>query len=231
VKRVGALLLVVAAAGGAGAVASASQSPEAVRASIFDAARSRHSVHYVSTSVGPAQTKMVADAGADRGIQRIAYTKSGKTGQVTVIVVGTMAYVRGDAFTLHNYMKFTKSQSTRYAGRWISIPPPLNSAVAAAVTFSSFLKELATSKARATRVLAAKIGGQPLIGVRSVGRDHGFRVVTSLYAVRGPLRLPVREKEVVPAKGWQSVATMMRWNERVRVRRPAHAVPISTVVG
>src|SRR5215470_4901373 len=99
--------------------AFASQSPKALRAAILDAARSRHSVHYVLTSVGPAQTRMVADVGADRGVQRIAFTKAGKTGQVTVIVVNRTAYVRGDAFTLHNYMEFTKQQSTRYAGRWI----------------------------------------------------------------------------------------------------------------
>jgi hypothetical protein len=228
VRRVGILLLlVVAAACGTSLAAFASQSPKALRASIFAAAGTRHSVHYVTVSVGPVRTRMVADVAADRGIQRIAFTKSGRTGHVTVIVVGKIAYVRGDAFALHNYMEFTKAQSSRYAGRWISIPPPRNEAVAAAVTFSSFLHELQSPKLRAVRVLTGKIGGQKVVGVRSTGKERGLRFVSSLFALRGSQPLPVREKDVVPTKGYASLVTMTRWNEPVRVHAPAHATPVS----
>lgn len=202
-----------------------------MQTAILDAARSRHSVHYVMKTLGLARLKMVADVSADRGIQRIVFTRSGTTGHVTVIVVNRVAYVRGDAFTLHNYMRFTKAQSAGYAGRWISIPPSLNSSVAAAVTFPSFLEELQTPKTRAVSVLAGMIGGQKVVGVRSVGKEHGFRVVNSLYAVGGQRPLPVQQRQDVPAKGWWSVATMTHWNEPVRVQKPGHAVPISKVVG
>lgn len=170
---------------------------------------------------------MVADVAADRGIQRIAFTKSDRTGHVTVIVVGKIAYVRGDAFALHNYMEFTKAKSSRYAGRWISIPPPQNEAVAAAVTFSSFLHELQSPKLRAVRVLTGKIDGQKVVGVGSTGKERGLRFVSSLFALRGSQPLPVREKDVVPTKGYSSLVTMTRWNEPVRVHAPAHATPVS----
>lgn len=225
-KRVGILLLVLAAAAVAGAAAFASQSPKAVRASIFAAARTRHSVHYVSVSIGKARTNMEADVGADRGIQRIAFTKSGRTGHVTVIVVGKTAYVRGDAFTLHNYMEFTKAQASRYAGRWISIQPPQNAAVVQAVTFPSFLHELQSPKLRAVRVLMGKIVGQKVIGVRSTGKVHGLQFESTLFAMRGPLRLPLQEEDVVPKKGFRTFVMMTRWNEHVHVSAPAHPTPV-----
>jgi len=226
VKRVGILLLVVAAAGAAGAAALASQSPKAVRASILAAAGTRHSVHYVAVSIGKARTNMDADVGADRGIQRITFTKSGRTGHVTVIVVGKTAYVRGDAFTLHNYMEFTKAQSARYAKHWVSIPSPQNAAVVQAVTFPSFLKQLRTPKLRAVRVLRGKIAGEKVVGVRSTGKVHGVRFVSTLLAQQGPLRLPVQEEDAAAAKAFRSFVMMTRWNEHVAVHAPAHAVPV-----
>ena len=211
------------------AVALAGQSPKALRASILAAARAQHSVHYVSTSVGPVRTRIVGDAAADQGIQHITFTKSGKTGHVTVVLVKRTAYIRGDAFTLHNYMELPAPGSARYAGRWISVAHA-NRAYAditAAVTLSSFVQELDLG-GKTVRV-SGTFGGRNVVGVRMTRSELGLQEVATLFARPGRLPLPVAEKDVVVGQGWTQ-ATMTRWNERVRVRAPAHAVPIAVVV-
>jgi hypothetical protein len=90
--RVAALIFVLVAAAVAAAVAFAAQSPKALRAEIFAAARKQHSVHYVD--VGAAQglkQTMVGDVAATRGIQRISFTLQGKKGEFTVLVISRTA--------------------------------------------------------------------------------------------------------------------------------------------
>jgi hypothetical protein len=223
VRRIGILLLIVAAASGATLGASAALSPKELRASMLAAAQAQHSVHYVATSVGQARIRIVGDAGSDRGIQRISFTRFGRTGHVTVVVVRRTAYVRGDPFTLHTYMLFSAAQSSRYAGHWVSIPPSLNSAVAADVTFSSFVKSLSI-KGQYSRV-SGVVGGHRVQGVRTTGIEHGLRVIDFLFARVGSLPLPVEEQDLLPTKGYSSITTMSRWNERVDVHAPAHSIP------
>ena len=93
--------LVVAVAAGAAAVAFAAQSPKALRASIFAAARKQHAVHYVESGAaqGLHQT-MVGDVAGARGSQRITFTIQGRTGSFTVLVVHRTAYLRGTSFAL-----------------------------------------------------------------------------------------------------------------------------------
>ena len=51
------------------------------------AARSQHSVHYVSVSSAPGhKIRIVSDVGASDGVQRIAVTDHDQTGTATVIV-------------------------------------------------------------------------------------------------------------------------------------------------
>lgn len=221
----GAFLLVLAAAAGAAVQAGAAQSPKALRAAILAAARTKRSVHYTTTGGrGNVRERMVADVAAGRGIQRIAFTKAGRTGHVTVEVVNRNAYIRGDAFTLHDYMGFADAQAARYAGRWIALSHTSRgyATVAAAVTFSSFLAEL-QPKGKAVRIVSGTAGGKKVVGVRSSTDQHGVRLVTTLFARPGAVPLPAEEKEVVPGKNASSVAAMSRWNEPVHVTAPAHA--------
>jgi hypothetical protein len=106
------------------AASLAAGSPSSLLAAILAAARAQRTVHYVSIArLATIRVVQVADVGATDGIQRIKYTKAGRTGGVTVIVSAHRAYVRGDAFVLVNYMGFKALASARYANRWVSIPP------------------------------------------------------------------------------------------------------------
>ena len=230
--RVGVLVLVAAAVAVTAAVALAAESPKQLRAAMLKAASARHSVHYVSTSSAPGHSvRIVADVGRGRGIQRITVTSHGNSGPATVLVVGRSAYIRGDAFTLHNFFPLTQAQAVRYAGKWISIPATSGaySAVAADATFASFLADLLPSEHLA--LVRATIAGRKSLGVRGTVAQGGLELVETVYAPAGGTPLPFEEKAAPAGHPGTSLAHMSRWNEPVRVAAPAHAVPLSTVVG
>jgi len=162
---------------------------------MLKAAAAQQSVHYVSTSSVPGHAiRMVSDVGPSRGIQRITVTSHGRSGPATVLVVGHTAYIRGNAFTLHNYFPFTQAQAASYAGKWISIPSTSGaySAVAADATFASFLADLLPSTHLS--VVRATIAGRKSLGVRGSVRQAGVTLVETVYAPARGTPLPSVEK-------------------------------------
>jgi hypothetical protein len=231
VGRVGALVLVVAAGAVAAAVAQAARSPQQWRAAMLDAASSRHSVHYVSSTSQPGWSiRFVSDVGRGRGIQRITFTRGGRSGPATVLVVPHTAYIRGSAFTLRNYFALSPAQASRYGGKWISVPSSAKSytPVAADATLESFLAHLLPRKHLA--VVRATIAGRKSVGVRGAVRQAGLQVVETVYAPAGGEPLPFEERATPVGHPGLNLARMSRWNEPVHVAAPAHAVPISTVL-
>jgi hypothetical protein len=232
VGRVGAFLVVTVLAAVAAAVAFAARSPQQWRTAMLHAAAARHSVHYVSSSAtSKAAIRLVSDVAKGRGIQRITVTKNGQRGLATVLVVGGSAYIRGNAFTLHDYFPFTQAQAARYAGKWISIPSSSGAyaAVAADATFASFLDDLLPSKH--LTLVRATISGTESVGVRGPVRQGGVKLVETVYAPASGTPLPFEEKAVVAGHPGVSQTRISKWNESVRLHAPAQSVPISTVVG
>ena len=208
---------------------SASGSPAQLLASILAAARAEHSVHYVSSaSLGAFHVSQVGDAGTTRGTQRFTLRNAGKTGHMTVSFVAGSAYVRGDAFTMVEYLGFKAGAAAAYAGRWILVPRSdgAYSTIAAGVTFSSAIGELELS-APLTRVPDTTIGGRRVIGLRGKSSSTAGSIAATLYARASGSPLPVRE--VATAGKTRAVVTFSRWSEPVRVAVPASAVPISKV--
>lgn len=231
--RVGVLALVVAAAVVAAVAAlAASQSPKQLRAAMLAAAGSKHSVHYVSSGTSAGHTiRMVADVGRGRGIQRITFTSNGKSGPATVLVVRRLAYIRGNDFTMRSFFGFTPAQTARYAGKWISIPATSSaySGLAADATFASFLSDLLPRRHLA--VVRATVAGKKSVGLRGTVLQGGEKLVETVYAPAHGTPLPFESKAVAPGHPGTSVTRMSRWNEAVQLAAPAHAVPISMVLG
>ena len=199
---------------------------------MLHAAAAKHSVHYVSSSSTPgAAISIVSDVGKGQGVQQITVTKHGRSGPATVRVTGGSAYIRGNAFTLHDYFPFTKAQAARYAGKWISIPSTSGaySAVAADATFESFLGDLLPSKH--LTLVRATIAGTKSVGIRGSVQQAGVTLVETVYAPVGGTPLPFEEKAAVLGHPGRSRTRMSKWNEPVKVQAPARSVPISTVVG
>jgi hypothetical protein len=201
-------------------------SPATVAASIIAAAQQQRSLHYVShASGGGSSVTQVSDVAADRGIQRITYTENGQTGHVTVVVVRSAVYIRGDEFALRTYMSLPAEEARSYAGAWVRVPPSnrLYRAAAADVTLPSFVSDL-----RLTGPFAAApqtlVGGVHAAGVS--GRD--FSAPATLYYVPGSRPLPV--EEVVRAQGGSSTVVISGWNENVDVTAPRTSRALGPVV-
>jgi hypothetical protein len=228
VGRIGAFLLVVACTGAAGGSAAAAASPKSLRAAILDATSAKHSVHYVVVDTGrDFRTTMVSDAARNRGIQRITVIRSGRTGHVTVLVSRSTVYIRGDAFALHTYMAFPKSQASRYAQRWLSIPhtSPVYASVAADVTFGSFVSHLLPE--HQLSIVHSTVAGKNVIGVHGTVREQGISVTEAVFAPTHGTRLPVEATAVVHGPhGGTGRTTMSGWNELVRIHVPAHAIKL-----
>ncbi len=206
----------------------ASVSPRALLASILAAARAERSVHYLSTSsFGDVGVTQVCDVGLTRGLQRIIYRKGGSIGRVTVLVAAQTAYIRGDAFTLVNYMGFKAAPSAKYAGVWVRIPHTDRdySTVAAGVTLSSTMAELKPT-GPLSRVPDTRIGGQRVVGVRATASTARGAVVVTLYARAAGSPLPVKEV-VRRADNARFTVTLSNWSEPIRLVIPSKAVPIS----
>jgi hypothetical protein len=201
-------------------------SPAELLASILAAGRAQHSVHYLSVAgVDGSRIVQVADVGATSGIQRITFSRGGRTGHVVVIVSSSRAF-RGDAFVLATYMGLHADAATKYANTWILIPQTdrLYGTVAADVTLASTISTLGQpGKPRAAP--SRTIHGQRVVGVQWRTVVAGKPVVTALYARAVGTRLPVEERAV---RGADSVSvSFSRWNEPLRVQAPSSAVPIS----
>jgi hypothetical protein len=229
--RIAALVVVFAASVAvAAAVALAAQSPKSLRDSIFAAARKQHSLHYLESGAaqGLRQT-MVADVGPTSGIQKVSFKLQGKKGQFTVIVANHLAYLRGNTYALHGYLGFTVAQAATYNGRWISIPAgnARYSDLAASVTLPSFLRDIHPSAPLA--FVTTRLGGRKVTGVEGKNREPGVRFVEAVFP-DAKLR-PLAVSDFDASKGFGDALKISRWNEPVRVKAPAQAVPISTVVG
>jgi len=188
-------------------------------------ARAQSSVHYVSGQVsGGTSVTIDGDAARDRGIQRITYRKGGRVGHLTVLVVANTAYVRGDAFILTSYMRIPLSESSAWAGKWLSLAhsAPDFAAVAAAVRLVSTLAEL-TMPPPFHSVGTSTRQGHRVVGIASHFQRSGHEITETLY-IDLARSLPV---QLVGRSGTTTITgTFSRWNEPVSVSAPTSAIAI-----
>jgi hypothetical protein len=215
----------------AAAALTASPTPQAFRTAVHAAANAQRSVHYASvTNTAQGGLSIIGDAGRTQGIQRITFRKSARAGHVTVIVSARRAYIRGDAFTLTNFMGFKPRAAAKYANTWIVIAPGSGAytAVAAAVTLASNVSEIGPH-GTLSPVRTTTLSGLRVHAVRGTGTVQGKRIVDVLYARATGAPLPVAEITTQGAN--LSRTTFGPWNAPVHVSVPAHAVPIAKVLG
>ena len=210
--------------------AAAADSPSKALASILAAARTQASVHYTSTTdFGAEQLSFVGDAGLQDGSQFITFHKSGKTGHVTVIVSGNTAYIRGDAFTLVNYLGFKAAPAADYAGRWVRFPHTDKGypTLAAGVTLPSVVAEL-TVGGQLSSVPTTQIAAQQVFGVRGTDSpSSGGTTVNTVYARAAGPPLPVQETATHDKINLSVIFS--KWNETIAITAPRASVAIAVV--
>ncbi len=221
-------VMAAAVATAAGVLAAHSQSPKALLAAMQHAARSRHSVHYVSAdSESTYKARAIFDVGPKKGIERVTVTEYGRTGPAEVRVTGNVAYLKGTVFTLDVFFGFSPAQAKKYAGVWISIPRanPAFKVIAGGVTFESFTADLFP-----VAPLYPVKSGQ-VIGVRGAGPGSGSQETKTVLAPNHGEPLPAKAITGFVDRQGTDTWSMSHWNEAFGVSAPAHAVPISKVTG
>jgi hypothetical protein len=223
---VAALLVALCVAGGAAAAVS----PESLVDSAISAMRAQQSYHYVDRGVplsGAVRVTMVGDATHTTGIQRITYSKGSRRGHVTVVVVANTAYIRGDAFTLKNYMLFSASQAASYSGKWLKLAHTasgfptvaadvrLDRSALGALKMPSSVRSLGRSVAR----------GQQVTGLRATIHHAGLTGIETLYVRATGALLPVEQTLTVDRKLVSDVV-YSGWGERVNISVPAAALSL-----
>lgn len=229
-RRIAIVVLVSAGLATTAAVALASTSPKALRASIVAAVRAQRSVHWSATEViGPVAITTGTDAARTGGVQHVTLAVGTLRAHARIIVTGGVAYVRGDALGLQMNLGVTAAQGKKYAGRWISIPKFDSSytETAAGDTMGSIVHELAV-RGRLS-LLHGKLRGMRVIGVRGISGSGTKQTVEVVFTRAHGKRLPIEEDTLAPGKHAIGHTAFSKWNETVKVQAPASSTPIAAV--
>ncbi|MGH9071322.1 MAG: hypothetical protein ACRDX8_09225 [Acidimicrobiales bacterium] len=191
-------------------------------------AEARTSVHIKSAGTQGSLTEVqVDDALPDSGRQLITEGSS----KAEVLLVGGVAYIKGNQDALLNYFEFPPTDGPALANRWISIPPSNSdySTVSSQVDFTQFLS---TFKLRGplVKIGSSTVDGQRVVGIRGTAPAAlGLPAKTSatLYvALSGPA-LPV--SATYSSSSEQVADTLSNWDEKLALTKPVSALPISSV--
>jgi hypothetical protein len=236
-------------AGFSGETASASQTPAQVNAAVYHAATTSGSFHYLhvnssQTDGTDIKVKEIGDVGRNEGIQ---YT-TGTLGQSEIIVLGSMAYMKGDVSALQYQLGLPQREATTYANRWISLTAADSeySNVIDLVTLRSFWNNpkvnafLSVSEVpRSTTT--GRFDGQDALSI-DYSIDESFKSTHSTFVGSSRLftsakspHLPIASISSTTGKleGDKDVqkdsGTFTKWGESVNVVAPTGALPFSSL--
>ena len=216
------------AAASPAATAASPGSATAVVAASLAALKAGRTVHItIRTVLSNGSITYSDDATADSGRQYITLSTGGK---VTVLYVGGVGYVEGNAQGLAGFMAVPVSQAQSLAGQWIAVHPGQElgessyADIVAGITLSSVASEIALN-APLSLTAPASVAGQRAIGVQgrapaSQQLPASARVTLDVAAAGSR---PLRET-VVASGGLTSTTTFSDWGESVQLSPPQHPI-------
>jgi hypothetical protein len=187
------------------------------------------SVHYASSSTQSAKTLLESgDAGPASGNQTVLMGQ----GTISIVVIGGISYVKGNAGGLQSLVGLDASQAAEAANHWIefSTTNAAFSQVVAGVRSKDIAHQLAL-KGPLTLGHGRTVGGvavDTIKGTQKLGKST-LHVVLYVRAHGAPV--PV-EEDSVDSKGHTTTAehvTYSMWGEQVRPKAPQAAVSIGPV--
>lgn len=216
------------AAASPAATAPSAGSATAVVAASLAALKAGRAVHIaISTTLANGSVTYSDDATADGGRQYITLSTGG---HVTVLYVGGVGYVQGNAQGLVGFMDVPSAQAQSLAGQWIAVHPGQElggssyADIVAGITLSSVASEIALAAPLALTA-PATVAGQRALAVQgrvpASQQPPASARVTLDVAADGSR--PLRET-VVASGGYKSTTTFSDWGESVPLSPPPHPV-------
>jgi len=194
-------------------------------------------VHFASTALqNGVHLTVVGDTGTTSGAQTLVVKNGSSTEHMNALVVGSTGYVNGNAAALHHVIGLTSSQSSKYAGKWLSFPASNSSLgeLVSGLLDSQVATELQMS-GPFTYDKATTVQSQHVLAVRgSVATENGDKVPVLLYVPATGAPLPVEEVTNPGSGGGKSsihgTVTFSKWGESVSQKAPAHSVSLLKIV-
>ena len=222
----GAVMVAPAVAGAAARVSTAD--PGALYRDALGTTRS-WSVHYASSAAQSGSTLVITgDAGPASGTQTVRLG----SGSISILVIGGISYVKGNATGLEQLVGFSASEAAPVAGQWIDFPTDSStfSSVVVGVRSADVTKELAL-KGPLIRGRSRTISGVAVDAVEGTQTLGKKTVHVVLYVRATGAHVPV-EEDTVDARGRPTTAEHVvysGWGEAVRPLAPQATVTLGPV--
>ena len=191
-------------------------------------AKAKSWVHVVVDTTAPGHVALFSqDSGPTSGHQVVTVDGA----HAEVVLIGGLAYIRGDANAVPNFFGLPASQAARLANRWISLRPSDSgyADAAAGVTLDSVLQESAVTGTLTTGA-ATVVGGVPVTPISGTITDPSSSQTGTgtLLVTTGRNPLPVQVIETA-SDGTKSTVTFGPWGVSVPLAAPTAAIPMSSI--
>jgi hypothetical protein len=169
-----------------------------------------------------------ANSGIADGLRTETVSDGATAGQVSTILDGAVAYVRGNYLGLRSLMNFTAAGATKEAGHWFFVKRSepaqmlVYDTVASGLTVSSMVSELPMSGAL-TLVPLSVVNGLSAYGIKGEKSDD-TSLKEELYVRATGTHLPVEMTDT--DKGVVVRLAFGAWGRPPSVSAPAKAVPL-----
>lgn len=223
-----AMTAAIATAIPAGATSDADTSASALYADALAATHS-WSVHYDSAST---QSKVTLTETGDAGPASASQTVVMGEGSISILVIGDLSFVKGNASGLENLAGLSSTQASEAADQWIAFSTnnAAFSPVVQGVRSTDLAKELAL-KAPLSLGHARTLDGvtvDAIDGTQTFGKKSQHVV---LYVRAKGTHVPV-EEDSVNAKGQPTDSehiTYSKWGEQVRPEAPTASISVGSI--
>jgi hypothetical protein len=235
---------------GTTAAAATSESPSQLVATVYATALAAGSFHYIDQQTLGINGTLVqqtesGDVGRGEGVQFV----DGRLGNSEAIVIGSVAYLRGNAAALQVDLLYPLRRAKTYANRWISFTPkdgPFQLIVRLVLGTTSWAKptdapldslpEHPNSISRQSTV-----DGRSVESVLStiddvvISTDSSFVGHAQVFFAANSPKLPYRltddttGTEAGSPFSQQDSATFSKWKEHVEITSPTKALPYSSL--
>jgi hypothetical protein len=228
------LVFLLAACGGGGTStgALADKTPKQVLTGALAAATQSGSVHFRLLGRESGKTESIeGDASATDGREVI----TAGTLTIQAEVVGTGAYVEGNAGGLEDQMGLSATTAATYAGKWISIASTdaPYAAITKAVRLAGTLSDLKPT-GKLTLTAATTRASQTVVGVKGglpPGAVKGTKGSAVLYVSTAHPTVPIvfDVEQVASGTKESDIGTFSNWGKPLHLAAPTTTVPFASI--
>jgi hypothetical protein len=192
------------------------------------------SVHYASDGIiSNVPILESGDAGPASGTQEVLVGKGAHTDNASLIVIGDLTYLRGNAVALQDLAGLSAAAAATDVGRWVqfSTSNPEFSQVVAGVRSHDVATEIAMqgpySLGKSRTIDGIRVDA--ILGTQAL---QGLKRMHAILYVRASGRHLVVEQDIVNAQGKPNGVehiVFSKWGESVKPKAPSGAITLGTI--